>query len=86
MKIKWEAVAWEEYVNWQTNKAMLKRINLLIKDMQRTPFEGLGKPEPLKHELSGYWSRRIDEANRIVYRVEDDLIGIYQCGKHYGQH
>jgi len=86
MKIKWESVAWAEYVTWQTNKAMLKRINLLIKDMQRTPFEGLGKPEPLKHELSGYWSRRIDDVNRIVYRVEDDTISIYQCGRHYSPH
>ena len=71
MKIDWEADAWEDYVSWQTDKAILKRINLLIKDIQRTPFEGIGKPEPLRHKLSGSWSRRIDEANRLVYVVEN---------------
>ena len=86
MKIKWESVAWAEYVTWQTNKAMLKRINLLIKEMQRSPFEGIGKPEPLRGNLSGFWSRRMDDANRIVYRVEGDELTIAQCGGHYPAH
>lgn len=86
MRIDWEADAWEDYVSWQTDKAILKKINLLIKDIQRTPFEGIGKPEPLRHKLSGAWSRRIDEANRLVYIVENDVLTIIQCRGHYGQH
>ena len=86
MRIRWEADAWTEYVGWQSDKAGLKRINLLIRDIQRSPFEGIGKPEPLKHQLAGYWSRRIDDANRLVYRVEGDEITIAQCGGHYGPH
>lgn len=86
MKIKWEADAWAEYVHWQSDKAMLKRINLLIKEMQRSPFEGIGKPEPLRGNLSGFWSRRMDDKNRLVYRVENDEITVAQCGGHYSQH
>ena len=86
MKIDWEADAWEDYVSWQTDKAILKRINLLIKDIQRTPFEGIGKPEPLRHKLSGSWSRRIDDANRLVYVVEHDVLTIVQCRGHYSPH
>jgi toxin YoeB len=86
MRIRWEADAWTEYVGWQSDKAGLKRINLLIRDIQRSPFEGIGKPEPLKHQLAGYWSRRIDDANRLVYRVEGDEITIAQCGGHYDSH
>lgn len=86
MRIKWEADAWTEYVGWQSDKATLKRINLLIRDIQRSPFEGIGKPEPLKHQLTGYWSRRIDDTNRLVYRIEHDEITIAQCGGHYGSH
>ena len=76
--------AWEDYLYWQTtNKQNVKRINTLIKSMLRTPFEGIGKPEPLKHDLSGSWSRRIDQENRIVYDVADNQIIIIQCRYHY---
>lgn len=68
MRILWEENAWEEYCYWQMqDKKTLKRINVLIKDIQRDSFNGIGKPEPLKENLSGYWSRRIDDVNRIVY-------------------
>ena len=87
MKINWETGAWDDYVDWQTtDKAMLKRINRMIKEIQRTPFEGIGKPEPLKSDLSGYWSRRIDDANRLVYKVGNDMLTILQCQGHYRQH
>ena len=80
----WHGKAWEEYVEWQTDdKKTLKRINELLKDIDRHPFSGIGKPEPLKGDKQGYWSRRIDEANRIVYKVERDQIIIAQCGRHY---
>lgn len=76
--------AWEEYLYWQSqDKKTLRRINALIKDIQRSPFEGLGKPEPLKGNYQGWWSRRIDEANRIVYRAEAKQIVIAQCRTHY---
>lgn len=69
MKLLWEESAWEDYIYWQTiDKSMLKRINKIIKEIQRTPFDGIGKPEPLKGNLSGWWSRRIDEKHRIVYK------------------
>lgn len=85
MKLLWEESAWEDYTYWQTqDKKTLKRINLLIKDMQRSPYEGIGKPEALKEDLSGYWSRRIDEGNRIVYKVKDDALIIASCRTHYG--
>lgn len=78
--------AWEDYLYWQTqDKKTLKRVNLLIQDIVRNGYEGIGKPEPLKENLSGWWSRRIDEANRIVYRVEDDKLVIAACRTHYGQ-
>ena len=81
----WSDDAWEEYIAWQMqDKKTLKRINLLLKDVERHPFEGLGKPEPLRGELSGFWSRRIDEKNRLVYRVLNDTIEIVQCRTHYG--
>lgn len=87
MRIEFHEVAWTDYLDWQqTNKAMLKRINLLIKDIQREPFAGIGKPELLRHDLSGFWSRRIDEANRLVYVVENDVLTIVQCRGHYDQH
>ena len=73
MLLSWTEEAWEDYLYWQTtNKQNVKRINTLIKSMLRTPFEGIGKPEPLKHDLSGSWSRRIDQENRIVYDVADN--------------
>ncbi len=87
MKIDWEPSAWDEYVDWQAiDETVLKRINRMIKEIQRTPFEGIGKPEQLKHKLFGYWSRRIDEANRLVYKVENDVLTIAQCHGHYQQH
>ena len=76
--------AWEEYCYWQLqDKKTLKRINLLLTDIQRNNFEGIGKPEPLKENLSGFWSRRIDEINRLVYKIENEEIVIIQCKGHY---
>ncbi len=84
MQILWEESAWEDYLYWQTqDKKTLKRINALIKDIQRSTFEGIGKPEALKENLSGYWSRRIDETNRIVYCEKDGAIVIASCRGHY---
>ncbi len=84
MPIKFSDQAWDDYLYWQTNdRATIKRINTLLKEIQRSPFEGIGKPEPLKHNLSGFWSRRIDEEHRLVYSVQDDTILIAQCRYHY---
>lgn len=84
MKLLWEDRAWDDYLFWQAqDKRTLKKINMLIKDIRRNPFEGLGKPEPLKNNLSGLWSRRIDDVNRIVYFTEDDVIFILSCRGHY---
>jgi toxin YoeB len=70
MTKSWHDEAWDDYLHWQIqDKKTFKRINQLIKDIDRTPFDGIGKPEPLKHEYQGYWSRRIDEKNRLIYRV-----------------
>jgi toxin YoeB len=81
----WYDSAWEEYVGWQAgDKKTLKRINALLKDIERNPYSGIGKPEPLKGNLSGWWSRRIDGFNRIVYNVENGQLVILQCGSHYG--
>lgn len=80
----WHDLAWEDYLYWQKeSRATLKRINMLIRDIERNPFDGIGKPEPLKGELSGWWSRRIDSANRIVYRVAGSELELLQCGGHY---
>ncbi len=82
--IQWDLDAWEEYLEWQANdKQVLKRINLLIKDTCRNPFGGIGKPEPLKENLSGFWSRRINQEHRLVYVVEKDIIKIISCKWHY---
>ena len=76
--------AWEDYLYWQrTDKKILKRINQLIKDIQRSPFQGIGKPEPLKHGLAGYWSRRINDEHRIIYKIENKSILIAQLRYHY---
>lgn len=84
MKLIFSSHAWEDYLYWQkSDKKILKRINELIKAIQREPFEGIGKPEPLKHALSGYWSRRINDEHRIVYKVEEDAILIAQLRYHY---
>ncbi|MFT5860423.1 MAG: toxin YoeB [Flavobacteriaceae bacterium] len=84
MKLIWLTRAWEDYLYWQQNdKKTLKKINKLIKDIQRTPFTGIGYPEQLKHNLSGWWSRRINLEDRLVYKVENDSIVLLQCRKHY---
>lgn len=84
MMIKFSTAAWDDYLYWQmTDKAILKRINQLIRDIQREPFTGIGKPEPLKHQLSGYWSRRIDSVHRLVYAVEGETMLIAHCRDHY---
>ena len=84
MRLSWEDEAWADYLYWQEqDKKTLKRSNMLIKDIQRSPYEGLGKPEPLKENLSGMWSRRIDEANRIVYYEKYGGIIIVSCRGHY---
>ncbi|MCU0493350.1 MAG: Txe/YoeB family addiction module toxin [Chloroflexaceae bacterium] len=84
MKICWAPTAWEDYLWWQEHdKRVLKRINLLIRDIQRSPFDGLGKPEPLKANLSGYWSRRITNEHRLVYTVTDEMMIIIACRYHY---
>ena len=80
----WTDEAWEDYLYWQgEDKKTLKRINLLIKDIERNPFDGVGKAEPLKYNLRGYWSRRIDDVNRLVYKVEDEQLYIISCRYHY---
>ena len=84
MKKIWDDEAWEDYLYWQTqDKKTLRRINQLLKDIERNPYEGIGKPEALKHELQGFWSRRIDETNRLIYSIENDRIEIFQCRTHY---
>ena len=84
MKKIWSDTSWDDYLYWQKqNKKLLKKINDLIKDIERKPFKGLGKPEPLKNNLSGWWSRRIDDTHRIVYRIENGNLEIAQCREHY---
>ena len=84
MKTQFSENAWEDYLYWQkTDKAMVKRINGLIHDIQRSPYDGIGKPEPLKHALSGFWSRRINEEHRLVYSVEGNVLRIAQARYHY---
>ncbi len=83
MKLKWDEEAWSDYLYWQTqDKKTLKKINALLNDTMRNPFEGIGKPEPLKHR-QGYWSRRIDEKNRVIYKVEGDSLIIAAVRGHY---
>jgi toxin YoeB len=82
--LSWTDDAWNDYLYWQTqDKKTLKRINKLINDVKRSPFEGIGKPESLKENLSGFWSRRIDDTNRLVYAVDDPAITIISCRYHY---
>lgn len=84
MKILFHEKAFDEYLYWQKNdKKTLKRLNNIIKDICRNPYEGLGKPEPLRYELQGYWSRRITIEDRIIYKVENDKLIIISCAKHY---
>lgn len=76
--------SWEDYIYWQqTNKKYVRKINALLRDISRTPFSGLGKPEPLKHKYKGFWSRRIDREHRLIYAVHDDEILIAKCRFHY---
>ena len=84
LTLTWTLTAWEDYEYWQgQDKETLKRINSLIKDCLRHPFEGIGKPEPLKENLSGFWSRRIDDTHRLVYCVEGQVLEIIACRYHY---
>jgi toxin YoeB len=84
MKVTFSSQAWEDYLHWQqTDRKLLKRINALIKEISRTPFEGTGKPEPLRHALAGYWSRRITDEHRLVYKMQDDAVLIAQARFHY---
>jgi toxin YoeB len=84
MRIIFMADAWEDYLYWQKNdKSILKKVNTLIKESMHTPFEGTGKPEALKENLAGFWSRRINLEHRLVYKVEDEAIFILQCRYHY---
>lgn len=81
----WQDEAWEDYVYWQTqDKKTIKRINQLLQDIARNGYDGIGKPEPLKGDFSGWWSRRIDDTNRLVYRINNGQIEIAQCRSHYG--
>ncbi len=84
MKLLWDERGWNDYLSWQdTDKKTLRKVNAILKDIQRSPYDGIGKPEPLKENLSGWWSRRIDSANRIVYREKDGVIVIASCKGHY---
>lgn len=84
MKLVFSENAWDDYLYWiKTDKKILKRVNALIQDIQRSPYSGIGKPEPLKHGLSGYWSRRINDEHRIVYKATDDSVFIAQARYHY---
>lgn len=85
MQRNWSDIAWEDYLNLQSNKRLLKKANEILKDIDRNGYTGIGKPEPLKGGFSGYWSRRIDEFHRIVYKIEDGSIYIAFCGTHYHQ-
>lgn len=83
-QLAWTDAAWKDYLYWQSqDKKTLKRINKLITECKRSPFEGIGKPEPLKENLSGFWSRRIDDANRLVYAVDDSYLTVISCRYHY---
>ena len=84
MRLVFSQEAWDDYLHWQkTDRKLLNRVNLLIREILRSPFEGIGKPEPLKHGLAGYWSRRINDEHRLVYRVEGESVMIAQCRYHY---
>lgn len=85
MRLLWEDRAWDDYLYWQTqDRRTLKRVNALIKDIQRNVYDGIGSPEPLKGNMSGWWSRRIDEVNRIVYYEQGGIVYIVACRGHYG--
>ncbi|MDA0843879.1 MAG: Txe/YoeB family addiction module toxin [Bacteroidetes bacterium] len=84
MKLVFSSLAWEDYLYWQqTDKQRLRRINQLIKDILRSPYQGIGKPEPLRLNYTGYWSRRIDKEHRLIYRVTEEQVQIVKCRYHY---
>jgi len=84
MKLIWSEKSWGEYLSWQsTDKKVLKKINNLLKEIKREPFEGIGKPEPLKYELAGCWSRRITDEHRLVYMMDEGTISVVSCKYHY---
>jgi len=84
MILSWAEKGWEDYLYWQaTDKKVVKRINCLVKEIKRDPFKGMGDPEPLRHNWSGYWSRRIDREHRLVYKVIDGSLIVAQCRYHY---
>ena len=84
MKIIFSKNSWEDYIFWQSqDRKILRKVNELIKEIQRTPYQGKGKPEPLKYDLAGFWSRRIEREHRLVYRVEKNSVLIYSCRYHY---
>lgn len=84
MKIVFSKNSWEDYLSWQKeDRKILNKINELIKDIQRTPYDGIGKPEPLKYDLTGLWSRRIDREHRLVYQISEEDLLIYSCRYHY---
>ncbi|MGW1813970.1 Txe/YoeB family addiction module toxin [Streptomyces sp. NPDC002125] len=86
MKLVWHESAWVDYVWWQTqDRKVLKRINALLQDIDRNGNEGIGKPEPLRHDFHGYWSRRISDEHRLIYRVIEDEVRIVSCRYHYGR-
>ena len=83
-RLAWTDEAWDDYLHWQQqDRKTLRRINKLIEDLKREPFEGIGKPEPLRENLAGFWSRRIDQTNRLIYTVDDDLLTVISCRYHY---
>ena len=83
LDISWRAKAWDDYLDWQQDKQTFRRINALLKDIQRSPYSGIGEPEELKYDWAGWWSRRIDSQNRIIYKVESDTVKIAKCRGHY---
>ena len=83
MNLSWIDNGWEDYLSWQNDRAILRRIHLLLKDIWRSPYVGIGRPEELKHEFSGWWSREIDGKHRIVYRMENGTLYVLQCRGHY---
>ena len=85
MQKNWSDIAWEDYLSLQSNKKLLKRVNEILKDIDRNGYKGIGKPEPLKGDFSGYWNRRIDDYHRIVYKIQDGEMYIAYCGTHYHQ-
>ena len=85
MQKNWSDIAWEDYLSLQSNKKLLKRVNEILKDIDRNGYKGIGKTEPLKGDFSGYWSRRIDDYHRIVYKIQDGEMYIAYCGTHYHQ-